>query len=129
MSLVSIHLPGDDNKRDPERENLAVLTIAAQTANVIHIRVTFIVVTRYDAFCNALSPSLPLPSLPPSILARSDLRFSCVALWARFQVPPASASVVGGLEKEGDDGGGEGVGRGASDLAAAVGLSSKLRRG
>ena len=39
-------LPGDDNKRDPERENLAVLTIAAQTANVIHIRVTFNVVTR-----------------------------------------------------------------------------------
>ena len=40
-------VPGDDNKRDPERENLAVLTIAAQTANVIHIRVTFIVATRY----------------------------------------------------------------------------------
>ena len=39
------YLPGDDNKCDPERENLAVLTIAAQTANVIHIRVTFIVVT------------------------------------------------------------------------------------
>ena len=39
-------VPGDDNKRDPERENLAVLTIAAQTANVIHIRVTFNVVTR-----------------------------------------------------------------------------------
>ena len=39
-------IPGDDNKRDPERENLAVLTIAAQTANVIHIRVTFIAVTR-----------------------------------------------------------------------------------
>ena len=41
-------VPGDDNKRDPERENLAVLTIAAQTANVIHIRVTFNVVTRYN---------------------------------------------------------------------------------
>ena len=26
---------------------MAVLTIAAQTANLIHIRVTFIVVTRY----------------------------------------------------------------------------------
>ena len=41
-------LPGDDNKRDPERENLAVLTIAAQTANVIHIRVMFNAVTRYS---------------------------------------------------------------------------------
>ena len=41
------HLPGDDNKRDPERENLAVLTIAAQTANVIHIRVMFNAITRY----------------------------------------------------------------------------------
>ena len=41
-------IPGDDNKRDPERENLAVLTIAAQTANVIHIRVTFNAVTRYN---------------------------------------------------------------------------------
>ena len=40
-------VPGDDNKRDLERENLAVLTIAAQTANVIHIRVTFNGVTRY----------------------------------------------------------------------------------
>ena len=39
-------LPGDDNKREPERENLAVLTVAAHTANLIHIRVTFIAVTR-----------------------------------------------------------------------------------
>ena len=39
-------LPGDGIKRDPERENLAVLTIAAQTANSIHIRVTFNAVTR-----------------------------------------------------------------------------------
>ena len=41
-------IPGYGNKRDPERENLAVLTIAAQTANLIHIRVTFIVATRYS---------------------------------------------------------------------------------
>ena len=40
-------LPGDGIKRDPERENCAVLTIAAQTANSIHIRVTFNAVTRY----------------------------------------------------------------------------------
>ena len=39
-------LPGDAIKRDPERENCAVLTIAAQTANSIHIRVTFNAVTR-----------------------------------------------------------------------------------
>ena len=44
--IASSGVPGDDNKRDPERENLAVLTIAAQTANLIHIRVTFIAVTR-----------------------------------------------------------------------------------
>ena len=43
---IMLPLPGDDNKRDPERENLAVLTIAAQIANVIHIRVTFNAVTR-----------------------------------------------------------------------------------
>ena len=42
-----ISIPGDAIKRDPERENCAVLTIAAQTANSIHIRVTFNVVTRY----------------------------------------------------------------------------------
>ena len=46
LYMQNSNVPGDDNKRDPERENLAVLTIAAQTANVIHIRVTFIVVTR-----------------------------------------------------------------------------------
>ena len=40
-------LPGDAIKRDPEKENYALLTIAAQTANSIHIRVTFNVVTRY----------------------------------------------------------------------------------
>ena len=40
-------VPGDAIKRDPERENCAVLTIAAQTANSIHIRVTFNVATRY----------------------------------------------------------------------------------
>ena len=39
-------IPGDAIKRDPERENLAVLTIAAQTVNVIHIRVTLNAVTR-----------------------------------------------------------------------------------
>ena len=44
--VSSSAVPGDDNKRDPERDNLAVLTIAAQTANVIHIRVTFNAVTR-----------------------------------------------------------------------------------
>ena len=43
-------VPGGDIKCDPERENCAVLTIAAQTANSIHIRVTFIVVTRYIPF-------------------------------------------------------------------------------
>ena len=42
-----ILVPGDAIKRDPERENYAVLTIAAQTANSIHIRVTFNAVTRY----------------------------------------------------------------------------------
>ena len=41
------NVPGDGIKRDPERENCAVLTIAAQTANSIHIRVTFNSVTRY----------------------------------------------------------------------------------
>ena len=46
LVAICTSVPGDDNKRDPERENLAVLTIAAQKANVIHIRVTFIVVTR-----------------------------------------------------------------------------------
>ena len=40
-------LPGDGIKRDPERGNCAVLTIAAQTANSIHIWVTFNGVTRY----------------------------------------------------------------------------------
>ena len=45
--IVFRDIPGGDNKRDPERENLAVLTIAAQTANVIHIRVMFNGVTRY----------------------------------------------------------------------------------
>ena len=44
------HIPGDAIKRDPERENCAVLTIAAQTANSIHIRVTFIAVPRYSQF-------------------------------------------------------------------------------
>ena len=44
----SINVPGDGIKRDPERENCAVLTIAALTANLIHIRVTFIAVTRYN---------------------------------------------------------------------------------
>ena len=43
------YVPGGAIKRDPERENRAVLTIAAQTANSIHIRVTFNVVTRYEA--------------------------------------------------------------------------------
>ena len=43
-------VPGDAIKCDPERENCAVLTIAAQTANSIHIRVTFHVVTRYLDF-------------------------------------------------------------------------------
>ena len=42
-----LYIPGDAIKRDPERENCAVLTIAAQTANSIHIRVTFNAVTRY----------------------------------------------------------------------------------
>ena len=46
-NCVDLVLPGDAIKCDPERENCAVLTIAAQTANSIHIRVTFIVVTRY----------------------------------------------------------------------------------
>ena len=53
-------LPGDGIKRDPERENLAVLTIAAQTANVIHIRVTFIVVTRYPNCHNITYVALSL---------------------------------------------------------------------
>ena len=44
---LCLEVPGDGIKRDPERENCAVLTIAAQTANSIHIRVTFIAVTRY----------------------------------------------------------------------------------
>ena len=43
----SFIIPGDAIKRDPERENCAVLTIAAQTANSIHIRVKFNAVTRY----------------------------------------------------------------------------------
>ena len=40
-------VPGDAIKLDLERENCAVLTIAAQTANSIHIRVAFNAVTRY----------------------------------------------------------------------------------
>ena len=47
--MLNLHIPGDDIKCDPERENCAVLTIAARTANSIHIRVTFHVVTRYVA--------------------------------------------------------------------------------
>ena len=46
LFLIKVDIPGDAIKRDPERENCAVLTIAAQTANLIHIRVTFIAVTR-----------------------------------------------------------------------------------
>ena len=42
-------LPVDGIKRDPERENCAVLTISAQMANSIHIRVTLNAVTRYHA--------------------------------------------------------------------------------
>ena len=40
------YVPGDGIKRDQERENCAVLTIAAQTANSIHIRVMFNGATR-----------------------------------------------------------------------------------
>ena len=47
MCFIGVRLPGDGIKLDPERENCALLTIAAQTANSIHIRVTFNVVTRY----------------------------------------------------------------------------------
>ena len=47
MSKLHQTLPGDAIKRDLEKENCAVLTIAAQTANSIHIRVTFNSVTRY----------------------------------------------------------------------------------
>ena len=32
-TLKFLKVPGDGIKRDPERENCAVLTIAAQTAN------------------------------------------------------------------------------------------------
>ena len=59
-------------------------------------------------------PSLwPLPSLP----LRSLLDLICVSHVLRYghaskSRPPASAE--GGLEEEGDDGGGEGVGRGAT---------------
>ena len=42
------NVPGDGIKRDPERENCAMLTIAAQMANLIHIWVTFNAVTRYS---------------------------------------------------------------------------------
>ena len=45
--ISSRSVPGGAIKRDPERENCALLTIAAQTANSIHIRVTFNVATRY----------------------------------------------------------------------------------
>ena len=47
MDITNHFAPGDGIKRDPERENCAVLTIAAQMANLIHIRVTFNAVTRY----------------------------------------------------------------------------------
>ena len=46
LQLRPLYVPGDGIKHDPERENLAVLTIAAQTANLIHILVTFNAVTR-----------------------------------------------------------------------------------
>ena len=46
-ATIFVFVPGDDIKLDPERENRAVLTIAAQTANSIHIRITFNAVTRY----------------------------------------------------------------------------------
>ena len=46
-AMAAGHLPGDGIKRDPERENRAVLAIAAQTANSIHIWVTFNAITRY----------------------------------------------------------------------------------
>ena len=47
ITQIMVSIPGDAIKRDPERENCALLTIAAQTANSIHIRVTFNAVTRY----------------------------------------------------------------------------------
>ena len=46
-NFTIITVPSDGIKRDPERESCAVLTIAAQMANSIHIRVTFNAVTRY----------------------------------------------------------------------------------
>ena len=61
-----MNIPGDDNKRDPERENLAVMTIAAQTANLIHIRVTFNVVTQYE-----------LGKLPKLLYISTDLQQNC----------------------------------------------------
>ena len=55
-------VPDDAIKRDPEGENCAVLTIAAQTANSIYIRVTFNAVTRYiwplNQFLNQFNASL-----------------------------------------------------------------------
>ena len=47
LTILCADLPGDGIKCDLGRDNLAVLTIAAQTSNLIHIRVTFIVVPRY----------------------------------------------------------------------------------
>ena len=48
VSYLEILLPDDGIKRDPERENCAVLTIAALTANAIHIQVAYNSVTRYN---------------------------------------------------------------------------------
>ena len=54
-------LPDDCIKRDPERENFALLPIASRPANSIHIRVTFNVVTRYKAAMGCKWSNLNVP--------------------------------------------------------------------
>ena len=73
VATSQVIVPGDDNKRDPERENLAVLTIAAQTANVIHIRVTFNAVTRYSA--NFILFIQKLTKIKLILLMKCDFKF------------------------------------------------------
>ena len=105
VATSQVIVPGDDNKRDPERENLAVLTIAAQTANVIHIRVTFIVVTRYCGTCHSLT------LLP-----------TCSAHICQAAVAPAATASLMLPKEEATDGtdGQKGSERGATKRALAL---------
>ena len=47
MLLPPFYVQGDGMKRNPERETFAMQPMVSQSANLIHIRVTFHSVTRY----------------------------------------------------------------------------------